>query len=98
MPARREGELDTLPPFYREVYEKGMRLSGRFDATRMEDEQLREIIALTYGMITHVDHNLGRVMEALERRGLRENTVVLFLSDHGDMMGDHGILNKAPSI
>lgn len=96
MPLRREGELDDLPFFYRRVYEQGMPLSGRFGPTRMRDEQLREILALTYGMISHVDHNLGRVLDALERLDLRETTIVCFLSDHGDMMGDHWIINKGP--
>ncbi len=96
MPSRREGELDDLPPFYREVYEDGIWVSGRTKPAKMDDEQLREILALTYGMISHVDHNIGRVMDALERRGLRENTVICFLSDHGDMMGDHWIINKGP--
>ncbi|UCH35766.1 MAG: sulfatase-like hydrolase/transferase [Armatimonadota bacterium] len=96
MPTRREGELETLPPFYGEVYERPLPLSGRMRPTKMSDEQLREILALTYGMISHVDHNIGRVMDELDRCGLRENTVVCFLSDHGDMMGDHWMINKGP--
>lgn len=96
MPTRRPGELDTLPPFYRGIYEDGMPLSGRFTPTKMADEQLREILALTYGMVSHVDHNVGRVLDALERLGRRKSTVVCFLSDHGDMMGDHWIINKGP--
>jgi len=95
-PTRREGELETLPPFYREVYDHTLQLSGRGAPTRMSDEQLREILALTYGMISHVDHNIGRILEALERLRLRDNTVVCFLSDHGDMMGDHWMINKGP--
>ncbi len=94
--ARREGELDGLPPFYREVYEKGMPLSGRFGPTRMSDDQLREIIALTYGMISLADYHIGRILDALDAAGLRQNTVVSFMSDHGDMMGDHWLINKGP--
>ena len=37
---------------------------------------------------------LGRLLEALERSGQRENTLILFMSDHGEMMGDHGLLMK----
>ena len=95
-PIRREGELDDLPPFYKRVFEQGMPLSGRFGATRMNDEQLREILALTYGMISLFDHHVGRILDALEEAGLRENTVVTFMSDHGDMMGDHWLINKGP--
>lgn len=96
MPSRREGELEALPPFYKRIYESHLQLSGRGAPTKMSDEQLREILALTYGMVSHVDHNVGRILDALERLGLRENTVVCFLSDHGDMMGDHWIINKGP--
>ena len=96
LPVRREGELDDLPPFFKEVYEKGMPLSGRFGPTRMSDDQLREILALTYGMISLFDHHIGRILGALEATGLRGNTVVVFVSDHGDLMGDHGLINKGP--
>lgn len=96
LPHRRDGELQTLPPHYAKAFDEPMPLSGRFQPTKMLDEQLRDIIALTYGMISLLDHHLGRVLDALERLGLRENTVVTFFSDHGDMMGDHWIHNKGP--
>ncbi len=96
LPHRREGELETLPPHYGKVFKEPMPLSGRFQPTKMPDEQLRDILALTYGMISLLDHHLGRVLDALERLGLREDTVVTFFSDHGDMMGDHWIHNKGP--
>jgi arylsulfatase A-like enzyme len=96
MPVRREGELDTLPPFYKRIYESSFMTSGRIEPTKMADEQLQDIIAMTYGMISHVDHNVGRIMAALERLGLRGNTIVCFLSDHADLMGDHWMMNKGP--
>ncbi len=60
-----------------------------------EPGALREVVAKTYGMISMVDHNIGRVVSELEDRGLKEDTVIVFLSDHGDYMGDHGMLRKA---
>src|SRR5690606_5566269 len=47
-------------------------------------------------MITMVDDAVGRILEALQRTGLAENTVVIFTSDHGDFMGDHGLMLKGP--
>ncbi|MEM9268623.1 MAG: sulfatase-like hydrolase/transferase, partial [Pseudomonadota bacterium] len=44
------------------------------------DEQLREIIANTYGQIALIDHNVGRLMAALDQAGLRENTLVIYIS------------------
>lgn len=60
------------------------------------DEQLREIIANTYGQISLIDHNVGRILIALEEAGLDENTIVIYISDHGDWLGDHGLILKGP--
>ena len=60
------------------------------------DEQLREIIANTYGQIALIDHGVGRMLIALEEAGLAENTIVIYLSDHGDWLGDHGLILKGP--
>lgn len=60
------------------------------------EREIREIIALTYGMITNIDDRIGRVMQTLRECGLDRDTVVVFTSDHGDLMGDHGIVLKGP--
>lgn len=57
-------------------------------------DEARAIIALTYGMITMIDDAIGRVLARLDALGLAENTVVIFTSDHGDYMGDHGLMLK----
>jgi len=44
--------------------------------------------------IAFVDEQVGRILETLERRGLLENSVILFTSDHGDMLGDHHLWRK----
>ena len=54
----------------------------------------REVKAAYYAMIELIDDNVGRMLEALERSGQRENTIVIFTSDHGEMLGDHGLLLK----
>jgi arylsulfatase A-like enzyme len=96
VPTRREGELDTLPPFYRRVrYEKFSVHGVHGPITRFYD-QTPELMARTYGMISNVDANIGRVLDALEELGLRENTLVVYLSDHGDLMGDHWLQQKGP--
>jgi arylsulfatase A-like enzyme len=62
---------------------------------RVPEGCLPECIAKNYGMISMVDHQIGRVVEHLKSRGLFENTIIVFLSDHGDYMGDHGLIRKA---
>lgn len=60
------------------------------------EREAKEITALTYGMISLIDDCVGQVLETLKRLGLDENTVILFTSDHGDFMGDQGIMLKGP--
>ncbi len=60
------------------------------------DDQLRQIIANTYGQIALIDHNVGRILIALQEAGLAGNTVVVYISDHGDWLGDHGLILKGP--
>jgi arylsulfatase A-like enzyme len=56
--------------------------------------EAQEARALTAGMITCVDDAIGRVLASLDRSGQRENTVVMFTSDHGDHLGDHRLMLK----
>jgi len=50
--------------------------------------------AAYYAMIELVDDNVGRLLDALERTGQRDNTLIVFTSDHGESLGDHGLLLK----
>ena len=58
------------------------------------DELLSEAIAATYGMISMIDDGIGRILEHLDNKGIRDNTIIVFTSDHGDMMGDHSLFLK----
>ena len=60
----------------------------------VSEDEARAIIALTYGMITMIDDAIGRVLARLEAAGMAKDTVVIFTSDHGDYMGDHGLMLK----
>jgi arylsulfatase A-like enzyme len=48
-----------------------------------------------YGSISFVDEQIGRILESLTRRGLMDQTLIVFFSDHGDMMGDHHLWRKS---
>ena len=71
------------------------RLSGTA-AIAVDETELRAAIALTYGMIAMVDDAVGSILAALRTLGLEEDTIVIFLSDHGDLMGEFGLLFKGP--
>lgn len=48
-----------------------------------------------YGLITHIDHQINRFIMSLSEYGVLENTIILFTSDHGDLLGDHNFYRKA---
>lgn len=54
----------------------------------------KEDLAQYYGMISAIDAEFGRLLHELEKRNLRRNTIILFFSDHGDMLGSHGRVFK----
>jgi arylsulfatase A-like enzyme len=60
------------------------------------DAQLAEMTANYFGMISLVDHQIGRILDGLQELGLTNDTLIVFASDHGDMMGDHGLYLKGP--
>ena len=61
------------------------------------EEEVRRFIASTYGSISMIDASIGKILEALNSFGLDENTIIIFTSDHGDLMGDHGVLFQGPA-
>lgn len=90
--------LDDLPePHFRESdLAAQQRLAGIDfqEATDPRTPEMRRTIAAYYAMIELIDDNVGRLLEALARSGQREETLVIFMSDHGEMLGDHGLLLK----
>lgn len=61
---------------------------------RLTPEQNQRARAAYMGLCTHIDYELGRLMEALQRERLLDGTLIIFTSDHGDMMGDHHLHRK----
>ena len=61
---------------------------------KADDDLIRRVRAIHYGMIRFIDDALGRVFAKLEELGLTDNTVIVFTSDHGDSMGAHGLIQK----
>lgn len=57
-------------------------------------EAIKKEIALYYGMISEMDAQVGRILDALDKEGLRENTLIIFAGDNGLAVGQHGLLGK----
>ena len=89
----------TLPRSY---FEDDLAEKPAFLKSHREDERhgagdeqsVRDELKRYYTMISAVDQQFGEIRQALERRGKWENTIVVFTSDHGDMMGAHGMRLK----
>ena len=105
LPPHRTRDLHRRPWWHRAALENTPQ-GGTPEARRVReaysrmppqtDDQLRELIANYHGMISLVDHQVGRVLAALQDTGLADDTVVVFTSDHGDWLGDHGLVLKGP--
>ncbi len=88
------------PPEYMSQYDPAqITLRPNFDGDTSERELEpnpyvktpgRKEIAAYYAMVTAVDDQVGRILEELDSLGLRDNTIVIVSSDHGDMLGSHG--------
>ncbi len=84
--------VKPLPP---NAKEQRARAKGRARRKFIDDEQMQRVMtALYYGAITHIDNELKRLFVELERLGLAGNTIVVFTSDHGNMLGDRGLWFK----
>jgi arylsulfatase A-like enzyme len=108
LPDYDDGELADKPPFFTEAH-CGMleqsRERGEFfvagqgkghDYRRVTPEAARLSRAYYYGMVRLIDQQMGRILSSLQETGLAENTLVIFTSDHGELLGDHGLWLKGP--
>ncbi|MBD3229363.1 MAG: sulfatase-like hydrolase/transferase [Candidatus Lokiarchaeota archaeon] len=59
-------------------------------------DDVKKFMAYTYGTITNIDSGIGEILSTLNRTGLSENTIVIYTSDHGELMGEHGLTTKGP--
>jgi arylsulfatase A-like enzyme len=55
---------------------------------------IRQMTSIYYGMVAEVDEWVGKILQRLDDLGLADNTLVIFTSDHGEMLGDHGMHSK----
>ena len=63
---------------------------------QLGDDGWRKVVAYYYALITHIDDQIGRILDALRETGLEDDTLVIFTADHGEHLGDHGIVAKGP--
>jgi arylsulfatase A-like enzyme len=94
-PSYHDGELDNKPIFQK-VDHQGAYGGSAISFAKTSPEEHRKITAAYYAMIEQVDTEMGRMLSALDETGQADNTIVIFMSDHGEMLGDHGMYLKGP--
>lgn len=84
--------LPTIPPGYLDALPRNYKhLRVGFAMTDVDEATVRTGRELYYGLTEWVDEEIGKVLAALEASGLAENTVVIYTTDHGENMGEHGL-------
>ena len=90
-------DLPAVPaPAYEQRDPHSQRLHHISDMGRFEisDEEIRNARRAYYGNVSYIDDCFGQLLDVLQTTGLDKNTLILFTSDHGDMLGEHGLWYK----
>jgi arylsulfatase A-like enzyme len=74
---------------------RNMRVGGEYRTRGPQSSDILDDLRTYYAMIENLDRNVGRIMRFLRSRELERNTVVVFLSDHGELLGCHGLSAKS---
>jgi arylsulfatase A-like enzyme len=91
-----ESELKEKPYWQQKDHLGAYDSDGELAYDSMTDRDHKLIRAAYYGMVELIDKQVGRLMDKLESIGELENTMVIFTSDHGEMLGDNGVYLKGP--
>lgn len=83
-----------IPVGQRDVHSQWLHISHRADVEPVTDEDVRNARHAYYGMVDYIDEKVGRLLAVLDECGLREDTIVAFTSDHGEMLGERGMWYK----
>ena len=103
----KEGEHDNKPPFYLGATDKEINFGRGYGDVNIggdknwhcvagldcmePEEKRRDIMLYYYGMMSLLDDKVGRIISHLEKNNLMDNTIIVFTTDHGDYMGNHGM-------
>ncbi|KAK8085181.1 alkaline-phosphatase-like protein [Apiospora hydei] len=90
LPARKEDKTGFEPRFHRQIRDQ-------YGTDRATDEVWREVKATYYAMVSRVDWQFGRIVNKTKDLGLWDQTVTMFFTDHGEYLGDYGLIEKWPS-
>jgi arylsulfatase len=96
LPEVSEQELEELPPAYKTLRQHNSEVDhdSVLWSLNPTKEQLHRLWAYYLANVTMIDEQIGDILKSLDDKGYLDNAVVIFVSDHGDSMGDHGQIEK----
>ena len=88
-------DLPDLPPGHLQALPSAaQRLRRAFGFHGHTDDQVRRARAAYYGLVSYADSKIGALLDVLDRTGLADRTIVVHVSDHGELLGEHGLWRK----
>ena len=98
------GEHDNNPPHFGKTQETDPVFEGWQEphyahgchSHLIDKKDLQKDVAIYYGMVSFLDEQIGRILDHLEDKGILDNTLILFTTDHGHFIGQHGLIAKGP--
>lgn len=84
----------SIKPEDQDPHSKRLRYVSELEGHNFTDEQVKRARRAYYGAVSYIDDNVGQLLSVLEKCGLKENTIVVFSGDHGDMIGERGLWYK----
>lgn len=100
-----DGEFEDMPPPHQrtrddggfaEYNQDGFYNHGYHRHDGVSEDELKQAQAIYYGMVSFMDHWIGQTLDTLQRLGQLDNTLIVFTSDHGHFVGEHGLVAKGP--
>lgn len=96
-PVTNVDELASKPPVFTAASQRSYAGHAK-GFVEYSEQELADVRQAYYAMVTLVDDEVGRILGALDEQGLTGSTVVVFSSDHGEMLGDHQLMLKGPMM
>ncbi len=89
MPIRKEHEMEPID--FSIDLQNDYKVNG---IQHMTDQEVLKIRSYYYGIVSQIDKQIGKILDTLEEQNVMDNTLILFTSDHGEMLGDHYAFGK----
>lgn len=90
-----EGELETKPPSQKYGFQWGYG-GRRKGCAQMSEEEILTLVSEYYAKCSQIDAEIQNILEYLKIKDIEGNTIIIYTSDHGDMLCDHGLVLKGP--